>query len=226
MINILANRYSIDADWCFDVFKHYIKPNCKVAMIPFSFRSTQMKNDEDWQGAYSKEGLYYDGMVNALRSYGIGENQIQWINYFTDTKEKTKKKVRSADLLYFTGGLPDQMMKRLKEFDLIKDIEAHQGILLGFSAGALIQLKNYHLSPDSDYPNFQYEKGLNILKDFYLEVHFEHRKTQVDSIQKILIEQERPVYAIEDEGALIEEQGQIKTVGKVSYYKVGDTNVI
>ena len=50
---------------------------------------------------------------------------------------------------------------------------AHDGIAMGYSAGALVQLAEYHLSPDTDYPRFTYQKGIPYLHGFYLEVHYE-----------------------------------------------------
>ena len=44
---------------------------------------------------------------------------------------------------------------------------------MGYSAGALVQLAEYHLSPDTDYPRFTYQKGILYVYLFYLEVHYE-----------------------------------------------------
>ena len=51
-----------------------------------------------------------------------------------------------------TGGAPDLMMKRIKEKKLKKLIKNYKGIMIGYSAGAMIQLDSYHISPDEDYP--------------------------------------------------------------------------
>lgn len=219
MINILANRYMIDSDWCFDELQKYIRPEHRVVVIPFSFREEQIYSNESWQQFYNpKDGLYYQGVVDAFERYGLKEKNIQWINYFTDSIEDSKRAVANADILYFTGGLPDKMMERLKAFDLIELIETHPGVILGFSAGALIQLERYHLSPDRDYPSFEYQDGLKMIRNIHVEVHFTHSDIQLESIEKVLKETGKPVYAMEDEGAIIVKNEAITTVGKVHYF--------
>lgn len=82
------------------------------------------------------------------------ENQIHWVNYFKDSKEDVLKKVLGSSILLLTGGAPDLMMKRIKEFKLKKILKSYQGLMIGYSAGAMIQLKEYHITPDEDYPTF------------------------------------------------------------------------
>ena len=84
------------------------------------------------------------------------------------------------------------MMDRIKEFDLYDILMQHDGILMGYSAGAVIQLAEYHLSPDDDYPEFKYYEGLPYLNDFYMEVHYEGTAVQDESIQRVLAERGKP----------------------------------
>ena len=179
MVNILLDYYDINNPWLFDTLKNYIKPQYKVAIIAFSFRDNRVKNLMDWNALYGKNGgKYYGGLVNALMTYGIDEDNIEFLNYFVDNKETAARKIRSADILYFLGGLPDRMYERLREFDLVDIIMKHDGITMGYSAGAVIQLTEYHLSPDDDYPVFDYYKGLSLLRDFYVEVHYENHEAK------------------------------------------------
>ena len=220
MVNILFNRYDIDAKWCFSAFQRYIKATDKVVIIPFSFRDERVNSKNSWEAYYGQnDGIYYNGIVNSFFSYGIQPENIIWINYFTDSKESAIQKISNSDILYFTGGLPDKMMIRLKEFDLISTIENHNGIIMGYSAGAMIQIKNYHITPDKDYTLFGYYKGLKLIDIFDIEVHFEHSDLQISSIETVRKETGLPVYAIEDNGAVLVDDGKITTVGNVHYYK-------
>lgn len=219
MINILFNRYDISAEWCFTEFQKYIKPNHKVVIIPFSFKDERINSDASWKVYYGeKEGLYFDGIVNSFLSYGIKSENITWINYFTDTRETAKNKITGADIVYFTGGLPDKMMERLKEFELLDIIENHNGIIMGYSAGAMIQLECYHITPDKDYDTFGYYKGMKMLNSFDIEVHFENSDLQIACIERVRKETGKPVYAIEDDGAVIVAKDGITAVGNVHYY--------
>ena len=221
MINILLEGYDIDASWIYNELKNYIKPNHSVAVVTFSFRDSQVKTLLDWNALYSKEnGRYYGGIVGGITAYGIPEENISFINYFTDTRESAAQKIKTADIIYFLGGLPDRMMDRIREFDLYDVLMEHNGILMGYSAGAVIQLAEYHLSPDDDYPEFRYYKGIPYLKDFYMEVHYEGTTVQEESIRRVLSERGKTVYATAvRSGAILVDNGNIKLIGDVKIFR-------
>ena len=221
MVNILLEGYEIDAPWLFEEFKKYIKPMHKVAVVAFSFRDSRVKSLADWNVLYSKEnGKFYGGIINGFTAYGIPEKNISFVNYFADTKESAKQKIETADIVYFLGGLPDRMMDRIKEFDLQDVLMKHQGIVMGYSAGAVIQLAEYHLSPDDDYPEFGYYEGLPYLKNFYLEVHYEETASQKAAIEKVIAERKKTVYATSlMKGAILVDNGNVRLLGDVKEYK-------
>lgn len=221
MINILLEGYDIDASWIYNELKNYIKPHHSVAVVAFSFRDSQVKTLLDWNALYSKEnGRYYGGIVGGITAYGIPEENISFINYFTDTRESAAQKIKTADIIYFLGGLPDRMMDRIREFDLYNVLMAHNGILMGYSAGAVIQLAEYHLSPDEDYPEFKYFEGLPYLNDFYMEVHYEGTEVQDEAIRRVLSERGKTVYATAvRSGAILVDNGNIKLIGDVKIFR-------
>lgn len=220
MVNILLEGYDIDAAWLYNELKKYIKPAHSVAVVAFSFRDNRVKSLTDWNLLYSKEsGKYYAGITGGFASYGIPEENITFVNYFADTKESAAQKIEKADIVYFTGGLPDRMLDRIKEFDLYDPLMKHDGIVMGYSAGAVIQLSEYHLSPDEDYPEFHYYPGLPYLNDFYMEVHYEGTDVQNAAIQQVLAEKGKTVYATAlGSGAIVVDNGNIKLIGNVKEY--------
>lgn len=221
MINILLEGYDINAPWLYKDLKKYIMPDYSVAVVAFSFRDSEVKSLSDWNTLYGKENsMYYNGIVSGFTAYGISENNISFINYFTDTKKSAEQKIKQADILYFLGGRPDRMMDRIKEFDLVDVLKEHNRIIMGYSAGAVIQLSEYHLSPDKDYPEFKYYEGLSYLDDFYLEVHYESTEVQNNAIQRVLNERGKTVYATAlRTGAILVDNGKIKLLGDVKTFK-------
>lgn len=108
------------------------------------------------------------------------------------------------------------MMDRLKEFDLIDVLTQHNKVVIGYSAGAVIQFEEYFSSPDADYPTFNYYKGIPYLRDFYLQVHYENTKEQNELINKVIKERRKTVYALyKSKGAIIVYNDKIKIVGSV-----------
>lgn len=220
MINILLEGYDIDAPYLYDELKRILQPCHTVAVVAFSFRDDRLGDLSDWNALYGKGGIYYNGIVDSFRSYGIREESITFLNYFADTPETAANKIKSADIVYFLGGLPDRMMERIEEFELQDTLAKHDGIVMGYSAGAVIQLAEYHLSPDEDYPAFAYYRGLPYLDGFYHEVHYNGTLEQDRSIQKVLAERKKPVYATASmSGALLVKDGEIKPLGNVKIFK-------
>lgn len=221
MTNILLEGFDINAPWLYDELKKYIKPDYTVAVVAFSFRDNRIKSLSDWNKLYSKEsGKFYSGIVGSFTDYGISENNITFVNYFSDTKETAAQKIQNADIIYFLGGLPDRMMDRINEFELHDTLLQHKGVIIGYSAGALVQLAEYHISPDDDYQEFSFYKGIGYLDDFYMAVHYENTQVQNASIQKVIKERGKTVYATSlRKGAIIVHNGTIKLIGEVrSFY--------
>lgn len=90
--------------------------------------------------------------------------------------------------------------------------------MIGSSAGAMIQIAEYHITPDEDYDKFKYSRGLNIIKDFGIEVHYEARDIQKQSIEKLLNEKKDLVYAITNNGGLIFDNGKTILLGEVESF--------
>ena len=220
MLNILLEGYDIDADWLYGVLKTYIMPEMTVAVVAFSFRDSHVQSVADWNLLYGRDkGKFYRGITAGFTSYGISESNITFVNYFTDTKKSAADKIRNADIVYFLGGLPDRMMDRIREFELYDVLMEHDGIVMGYSAGAVIQLSEYHLSPDEDYPVFCYYNGFPYLSGFYLEVHYENTDVQNDAIRRVIAERGKPVYATAlGAGALVVNGGDIRTIGDVKIF--------
>ena len=147
MINVLLDFYNIDEPWIKKALCDIIKPSMKVAVVAFSFRDEYVKNEDDWQKLYGeKQGKTYLDITRPLKAYGISRENISVINYFSDTKESAEEKIKNADILYFTGGLPDRMFERIKDFGIYDALTEFDGIVMGYSAGALVQMKEYYLS--------------------------------------------------------------------------------
>lgn len=222
MVNILLERYQIDAEWLFADLQAYIQPGARVLAIPFAFRDNRVPDLSAWDALYRRNsGKLWRGVVDSLGAYGVVEERIEFLNYFTETKASAKEKVRAADIVYFLGGLPDRMYARLQAFDLIETLAAHQGVAMGYSAGAVIQLAEYHLTPDEDYPAFGYYPGIPYLRDFFVEVHYAGSDVQRASMAKVLVEKRKPVYAMRETGAIIVDNGTIKLVGDVEKFLPG-----
>ena len=197
--------------------KDCFSPSDTVAVVAFSFYDDFVRDADSWNRVYGAPfGKDYLETVNSFSAFGIPRESITFINYFTDTKESAAEKIKRASVVYFTGGLPDRMMDRIREFELEEVLLAHRKTVIGYSAGAVIQLAEYHLSPDADYPAFGYYQGLPYLKGLALEVHYEGKACQEASVRRVLAEKHLPVYILHTAcGGLVVKDGQIRRIGRV-----------
>lgn len=218
MTNILLDLPTLDVDWLYPALKKYLHPDQKVAVIGYSF-DPWVKNLDTWNALYGPNGRYRDEIVDPFQRYGIRPEQMTFLSYFGDEPEQARNDILNADVVYFLGGLPDLMMDRLRDKGLVDVLQHHPGIIMGYSAGAVIQLAEYHLSPDADYPDFAYHTGIPYLDGFYLQVHYDQSEVQKDAIRKVLAERRQPVYTFPTgEGAMIVDDGNLETIGHVELF--------
>lgn len=217
--HVLMNTSMIDENWCYHVLKKYIRPSDEVCVFALSFFD-DTRNVEDWNKQYAPgQGIWYRANTDVFFRYGIKKEQIHWVNYFNDSRVTIIQKVLSSNIILFTGGAPDLMMKRIKELKLKKILKNYQGLMIGYSAGAMIQLNEYHITPDEDYPEFKYLNGLGCIDDFKVEVHYHASKIQKESIERVQKEKGQTVYALYEDGGLIVNSRKIELFGKVDTFE-------
>lgn len=219
MVNILFDCPNLD-DFK-EELREYFSEDSRVAVVAFSFYDDYVYDAASWEKVYGRGlGNCYFETVDALSAFGVSKENITFINYFTDTHESARDKIKNANVVYFTGGLPDRMMDRIKEFNLLDTLREFDGIAVGYSAGAVIQLAEYHLYPDGDYKDFGYYEGLGYMNSLYLEVHYEFKPEQNESIRRVLAERNLPVYVTHTRrGGVVVDNGRIKIIGKVDVYE-------
>lgn len=209
MINILMSRSFLSKEWAFDEVSKYLKSDMNVLIVGFSFFGELSKND--YLAMYGKDGEYDLKMREMFDAYGIKD--VNWAYYHVDSKDEIIKKINKADVLYFPGGAPDLMMERIIEVGIKEELKAFEGVVIGSSAGAMIQKDLFHISKDREYHKFGLYEGLGYLSDFHFEVHYRRRKAQKSSLRKMWKKTRKPVYGIPDYGIIIVDNGKMKLLG-------------
>lgn len=220
-MNVLLSNYNFHEDWIRDELKEYIKENSKVVVLPFTFSEKWIRNLQEWDNAYSKEnGKYYSGIVNPFLSFGVKEENIVWLNYFTDSSNEMIECINNSDVLFLTGGLPEKAVERILEKGLLDTLKNYNKLIIGASAGAMVQLSEYYISPDEDYEFFNYYKGLGLIDvEFNIEVHYIKSDVQNECISKVLKGRQNKIYAIGENGGLILKNNLIKACGEVFIFE-------
>ena len=152
-------------------FKKVLNENTKVLCFSGA--------DMDWQINNPKEllqgGNYYNERYEPFKDFGITEDHF-YIVHPKDDKETIKSRFTYCDIIFLAGGhmcVLDQLLNNFGLWKLIKMCDKH---VIGVSAGALIQLDKYNITPyiDPYYDYYDTCTGLGLLKDVRLIVHYRH----------------------------------------------------
>ena len=77
--------------------------------------------------------------------------------------EDAQKAVREASFVMLMGGDPFKQKEMCSQLGLLEELKKYDGIMLGFSAGAMLMSKHIIITPCSEeYPEFHIEDGLNL----------------------------------------------------------------
>lgn len=78
-------------------------------------------------------------------------------------KEIAKKVIDEANFIMIMGGDPFSLKEMCKQLDILDNLKKYNGLMLGFSAGAMLMSKYIIITPCSEeYPDFKIESGLNL----------------------------------------------------------------
>ena len=134
-----------------------------------------------------------------------------------------KKNIEASDVLVLTGGNPEMLCNKAKEFGLLNVIKNYNKIVIGSSAGAELQLKDYFITAKNNYyKKFDWYKGFGIIDNpFFMDVHSIEDDKYLKQFQEISQIKQKDIYAIFDSGAIIynRKTNKVETFGKVLKFK-------
>lgn len=218
MTNILLNIYEFQAPWAKPVLGSILKPEHRVTILTMS-HGNEVPDRAAWEDMYLPGQPVYNALTAAYGAYGIPAENIQFVSWYHDAPETALEKIGEADVLFLTGGLPDVFYERLEEWGLVEPMQQFPGIVMGCSAGAMMQMTEYHITPDEDYDTYGYYPGLALLEGFEPEVHYAASAVQKESIRRYLRERRKPVYAMTNRGGLVVQNGKITPMGEVTLFR-------
>lgn len=210
MKRLLLSRTILDAPFVYDVLKHHLTSSDTVLVILYSFFERFLPTQKEYDDLYAPEGAYDLKMRRQLELYGAN---IEYLNYYHDDAKTRTEKINRATVLFFPGGAPDEMLERLKAHKLIEGLKNFKGMIIGSSAGAMIQATRTHIYKDQEYSKFSFFEGLGYVNGFDFTVHYKRRIQQKKAIKKVFRTYPQNIYSIPDDGALFVENGHVMCLG-------------
>ena len=222
MYSVLLSDYEKGMSLIKDRLSKMIDHNYKVVIISWAFPSEINKKifEEEW---FSVNGRRYNKYVGSLLKLGIKKENITILNCYDNTKDFGSI-IDNSDVILITGGNPEMLYSKVThETEILYNIKHYKGIIIGFSAGADLQLKRYFITAKNNYYKyFAFYDGFGVLNDpFYIDVHSMRNKKYLNKLQNVANEKKKNVYAIFDDGAIIynRNSNDIEIFGNVLTFK-------
>ena len=134
-----------------DMFLSELMDTKSIVYIPGSSEKIQKVKDK-----------YVPAFTNHFKNAGI-EFENSTIITPDMTKEVAQKSVREASFVMLMGGDPFKQKEMCDKLGLLEELKKYDGVMLGFSAGAMFMSKYIIITPCSEeYPDFHIENGLDL----------------------------------------------------------------
>ena len=207
--NVVGNIYSDQTTDCeFNqnlqkVLKNSIKPNSNLVFINAP--------------GFVNDNLYFEKIINCFNKINIVfDNTIE----LSDTTKQTQlKSFETQNRVYFLmGGNPITQLELIKFYNLEQTIKNHDGVVIGFCAGAINVSKYSIITSDGDFEKPFWYHGLGRI-DISIEPHFDYDNTEftqnrVAEINNFCKQLETNIYAIPDR-SVINIYDKIEFLGEV-----------
>lgn len=215
MYNIFFSNINEGIDASKETIKELINEDSKVAIFPWAFPieidSFKLNNE------YFRKGeKRYNKYIDSLKKINIKEENITICDCYSFSTQKLKRIINKSDILLFPGGNPEMLFYNiLHRTELLYFLKKTKKIIIGESAGAVIQFKRYFATAENNfYKYFAFYDGVGMLNDpFYIDVHTINKKDYISVLQDVANKKEKPIYAILNDGCLIFD----RTSSKIKY---------
>lgn len=218
-MNLLFSKLNFDEPWAYGSLREFLRGGCRVTVLPFSFWDSEVYSEESWNAVYRPGGKYFQEITRAFSAYGILPEAFTFISYFSDDADTFAQALRESDILFLTGGAPELTMKRIREKGFAEPIKAYKGMIMGCSAGAMVQCGCFHITPNRLYPTFYHAKGLGLLPAGYgVEVHYVKDAHHMAYVERTVSETGRQILLLDNQSGAVFRDGQWKLLGNARFY--------
>lgn len=166
------------------------------------------------------EENYLDNIINCFRNIGINFDSILDVELSSNENEINEYIINHNKIVYFLmGGNPITQMQIIDKFNLRKKIKSHEGLVIGFCAGALNLSKYAIITTDEDFKEASSYLGIGrvpiIVESHYNVTTDEVRNNELYSFAK---QYEQKIYAIPDSSIIVVKDNSIIEYGKIYYF--------
>lgn len=194
-------------------------------VLPVCTMTSYVADEKDWEYYFGQDGILRKKICSALEMVGADSENVHFYNYILP--EEKQKKIRLDEYTYviLPGGDAELGISRVQSSWLMEELRNYRGDIIAYSAGALMLLERYFLSPNYYYKEFSVHEGLGILHiPCSLEVHYDHSEQMRHYIQIARDVLSFPVLAMGNEGIVFYDDmtGEMCFSGDAQIYEQED----
>lgn len=105
---------------------------------------------------------YIPNFTKHFKNVGIEFESVNIITHELSSAE-AKEMIKNASFIMLMGGDPFKQRELCESLGIMDELKNFKGVMLGFSAGAMLMSKYIIITPCSDeFPDFRVEPGLNL----------------------------------------------------------------
>lgn len=105
---------------------------------------------------------YIPVFTNHFKNIGINFKKVDMLTPDMDI-EVAKCLIKNASFIMLLGGDSFSQKEMCEKLEIMDELKNYNGVMLGFSAGAMLMSKYIIITPCSEeYPDFRIEEGLNL----------------------------------------------------------------
>lgn len=206
-----------------DRYLNILNENSKVVILPWAF-ATELNSDKLLNEYFKKNGERYNKYIKQLKSFGVNESNIQICDCYGQSNRELVKVIENSDVILLPGGNPEMLMSKiLHKTELFYTLKRYKGIIIGESAGALLQLERYFITAKNNfYKYLAFYDGIGVLSNpFLIDVHSDDTEEYIEELQNIAQKTAKDIYAIYDNGAILYNRvdRKVECFGKTRYIK-------
>jgi len=189
-----------------DYITKELDKNAKILIIPFAVKEKERRASR----------------INSIRKMfnERGFSNVEKIDDNEEDKESMKNKIKDSFLIFITGGDPKLLLSTLDNNDLLDSLASFNGVIVGYSAGAMIFRKPTIVigGIEDDYEStISIDLGLGAY-NFVVSPHYSEDQDEI-----ILKESQKyNILAIADKSAVILKEGIKKIIGEAFLFEKGN----
>ena len=134
-----------------EMFKRELKNTKSIVYIP-----------GDMEKIEKVKTKYLPMFADYFKNVGI---EFETVNLITPdlSQNVAKEMIKNASFIMLMGGCPFKQKQLCEKLGIIDELKKYDGVMMGFSAGAMLMSKYIIITPCSEeYPDFRIEPGLDL----------------------------------------------------------------